>query len=219
MKIQLNNIELFYEVSGQGSPLILVHGNGENHKIFNKAVALLSQKHTCYVLDSRNHGQSTKTKTISYTDMADDVITFIEKLGLTNVNYYGFSDGGIIGLLCAIKKTDIFSKMIISGANLSPSGVKENVVKIIKIFSWIFRKNINLKMMLKEPNIPVSDLSKITFPTLVLAGENDVIKQEHTQLIANNIKGAKLMILPKEGHGSYIVHKTKIADLISQFID
>ena len=56
MKILVNGIELFYEISGQGRPLILVHGNGEDHHIFDALVAKLKNHYTCYCIDSRGHG-------------------------------------------------------------------------------------------------------------------------------------------------------------------
>ncbi|MCQ2913729.1 MAG: alpha/beta hydrolase [Alphaproteobacteria bacterium] len=217
MKILVNDVNLYYEVIGKGKPLIMVHGNGENHKIFDKAVEVLKEHYTCYLIDSRNHGLSDKVKKISYNDIANDVICFVNKLEIKDCAFYGFSDGGIVGLLCAMKEPNLFTHLVISGANLNPKGVKKFAVRIIKIMHFITR-SINLKLMLDEPNIDANELSKITIPTLVLAGSNDLILQDHTKLIANSIKNSKLNILDNENHGSYIVHSTKIASLLLDFI-
>ena len=69
-------------------------------------------------------------------------------------------------------------------------------------------------MMLEEPNISKEMLNRIEIPTVVLAGERDVIKEKHTRLIANSIKNSKLQILKGEDHGSYIIHSEKVAEII-----
>ena len=103
MLAEVNGIQLYYEMIGQGPALIMVHGNGEDHTIFTEAAEKLKGYFTVYLIDSRDHGQSTKVRELHYDDMADDVIEFLELLDLRDVVYYGFSDGGIIGLLAAMK--------------------------------------------------------------------------------------------------------------------
>ncbi|MBP5279969.1 MAG: alpha/beta hydrolase [Erysipelotrichaceae bacterium] len=212
MNIEINNQNLFYEVKGSGRPLVMVHGNSEDHTIFNEAAEVLKDRFTVYLLDSRGHGQSGKVKEIHYTDMADDVAKFLEKLDLRDVVYYGFSDGGIIGLLLP-EKTDRISRMIISGTNITPEGVKLWLKILVNVF-YFFSRDPRLKMILEEPHISKEQLKNINVKTTVVAGENDAVKQEETILIAGNIPDAKLMIIPKASHGSYIVHKTDIADII-----
>ena len=218
MLIKVNDTNLYYEVHGNGTPIILVHGNSETHKIFDVLIGELKNNHTVYAIDSRNHGKSDKTNTISYDLMAEDFIQFIEKLNIENPILYGFSDGGIIGLLIAIKRPRLLSKLIISGANLNPDGISKSMTTIIKL-GYFFSRSKNLKMMLDEPNISVADLKKIETPTLVLAGENDVIKRAHTQLIASNITDSTLKIIPNETHSSYIIHSKKLYDLIHEFLN
>ena len=71
MKVAVNEVELYYEVVGSGQPLIMLHGNGEDHTIFDKAAAILSEHFTCYLLDSRGHGQSSPVEDLSYRVMAE----------------------------------------------------------------------------------------------------------------------------------------------------
>ena len=70
----------------------------------------------------------------------------------------------------------------------------------------------------KGTYIPIEDLQKITIPVHVLAGEKDVIKLEHTKLIADNIKNSTLEIIKNENHGSYIVHSEKLYEIIKKYI-
>ena len=215
MFVKVNGIQLFYEQSGMGRPLILVHGNGEDHTIFDEAVDVLKERYACYAIDSRGHGQSAYDGQLHYQDMADDITAMIEKLDLHNVIYYGFSDGGIIGLLAA-EHSDRIKDLIISGTNLEPDDMKPWLYKTFKMINH-FKKDDKISLMLKEPHITDEVLHNISARTLVLAGSKDLVKQDVTEHIAKTIPHGELRILAGEGHGSYIVHNRKVADIIMAF--
>ena len=217
MKFKVNGIELYYEKYGKGKPIILIHGNQESHEIFDKLIEKLEVNYEVFAIDSRCHGKSENPKEISYNLMCDDVIEFIKKLNIQKPILYGFSDGGIIGLLVAIKEPNLLSNLIISGANINPDVFTTFDLLLTKLF-YFFTRSKYIKMMLNEPNIPIEDLQKITIPVHVLAGEKDVIKLEHTKLIANNIKNSTLEIIKNENHGSYIVHSEKLYEIIKKYI-
>lgn len=207
--------EIYYKKTGNGKPLILLHGNKEDHHIFDELVEALKNDFTIYAVDSRGHGKSGNAEEYHYYDMADDILDLIEKEQLDKPYFYGFSDGAIIGLLCAIKQ-DCFSKLMLSGANTKPSGLKP-LCLLGMVFSYVFSRDERTKMMLREPNITALELSKISCPTLVLAGEFDIIKLSDTQFIYNNIKNASLEIIKGKNHGNYIVHKTFLKDKMKEF--
>ena len=215
MIAKVNGIDLFYEKTGQGPPLVLVHGNGEDHTVFTEALTLLEDRFTCYNIDSRGHGQSSQVPELHYEDMARDVIGLLEDQNLTDVTFYGFSDGGIVGLLAAAECPRI-KTLIVSGANTTPKGVKLFLRLLIR-WEYFRKKDPKLALMLREPNISPEQLGRITARTLVLAGSKDVIPEPETRYIASKIPGAELRILPGEGHGSYIVHQTKIGQIIRDF--
>ena len=217
MEILANNVKLYYEEYGNGQPIILLHGNQETHEIFDKLIDKLKDNYKVYAIDSRCHGKSENPIDISYDLMCDDIIDFINKLHIYKPILYGFSDGGIIGLLVAIKEPNLLSKLIVSGANITPDIFTPFDMLITKLF-YFFTRSKYIKMMLDEPNIPLNDLQKITIPVYVLAGEKDVIKLEHTKLIADNIKNSTMEIIPKEKHGSYIIHSDKIYEIIKKYI-
>lgn len=104
MYIKVNNIDLWYKMKGSGKPFILLHANSASHKVFDVLTEELSKNFTVYSIDSRDHGQSTRTNELSYDMMAEDIISFINELKLDKPIIYGFSDGGIIGLLLVITK-------------------------------------------------------------------------------------------------------------------
>jgi len=217
MKVFVNNVNLYYETFGEGQPIILLHGNQETHEIFDKLIDKLKDNYKVYAIDSRCHGKSENPVDISYNLMCDDIIDLIKKLHIQKPILYGFSDGGIIGILIAIKEPTLLSKLIVSGANISPDVLTFWDNLITKTF-YFFTRSKYIKMMLNEPNIPLSDLQKIVIPVHVIAGEKDVIKYEHTKLIADNIKNSTLEIVKGEKHGSYIIHSDKIYEIIKKYI-
>ncbi|MBE6070525.1 MAG: alpha/beta hydrolase [Clostridium butyricum] len=216
MILKVNEIELFYEKYGSGQPIILIHGNGENHNIFDKIIPLLSELFTVYAVDLRGHGNSSKVNEYNYEDMTNDIVYFIKELKLENPIYYGFSDGGIIGLLIASKHPELLSHLIISGANTNPHGLKRKWYYLFKLI-YLITRDKKIKMMLTQPNISKDDLKMIIIPTLVLAGSNDMISDYNTKEIAQHIKNSNLNILEGETHSSYVVHSPKLFNLITSF--
>lgn len=216
MIIQINGIELYYEITGQGQPLLMIHGNGEDHSIFDEAVEVLKDHFQCIVVDSRGHGRSSEVEELHYQDMADDMIALLGALNLKKVAVYGFSDGGIIGLLMA-SQSERIKDLIVSGANLHPLGVKLSTLFAIKR-EYRRTQDPKLKLMIEEPDITREDLEMITARTLVLAGEYDLICPGHTRKIADGISGSRLRIIRGEDHGSYITHSKKIAAVILKWM-
>lgn len=216
MFLTANQVPIYYERQGRGRPLILVHGNGEDHTIFDEAVCHLRAHFTCYALDSRDHGQSGRVSELHYHDMAKDILAFLEALDLRDVVFYGFSDGGIVGLLAA-QQTDRISTLILSGANLYPHGMTDEIYRIIEE-DYQATGSLKSLMMLREPNITDWQLRRIKLPTLILAGTEDLIKDEHTRHIARTLPNSSLHILAGEGHETYIIHSTVIAGEILRFL-
>jgi len=217
VNIDVNGVNLFYEKSGSGSPIILLHGNSEDHSIFDVLVPQLSATHTVYAIDSRDHGKSDKVSTLEYHAMMEDTAEFIQKLDIQSPALFGFSDGGIIGILLAAKYPQMLSKLIIAGANTNPNGIKPLTLAAMKAV-YFFTRSQQFKMMLTKPNIPNAELQKIETPTLVLAGSKDLIREQHTRMIAENIKNSTLKILDGEDHTSYVLHSKKLYGIINPFL-
>ncbi|MBQ1532621.1 MAG: alpha/beta fold hydrolase [Solobacterium sp.] len=212
----MEQVTIAYTVKGSGRPLILLHGNSEDHTIFKEAADVLANYFTVYTPDSRCHGQSTDTDELHYRDMADDMIRFMERLDLRDVIFTGFSDGGIVGLIAAAK-SDRITSLITCGANVTPYGVAPWLRLMIKCV-YAAAKDKKMGLMLKEPDITDEELQSIKAKTLVCAGSKDLVKLSETEHIASVVPGAKMLILPDETHTSYTVHSTKLADVILNFV-
>ena len=217
MYIKTNGANIFYKKSGQGHPIILLHGNGQTHAIFDVLEKQLSQNYTVYAIDSRGHGKSSKVKNLDYKSMMEDIATLIRELHIQKPILFGFSDGGNIGLLLAIQYPNVLSKLIISGSNTTPNGIKPIYMALIKV-AYFFTRSKKFKLMLTQPTIKKTDLHNIVTPTLVLAGSKDFIREEHTKAIAKNIKNSTLRILKGEGHMSYVVRSRKLYEIIVPFL-
>lgn len=213
----VNGLKLFYHKEGSGRPVILLHGNGEDHTIFDVAIRDLARSYTVYALDSRSHGKSAPVPTLTYREMAEDVASFIRQQGLEKPALVGFSDGGVVALLVALRWPDLPGKLVVAGANMTPAGIKQPWRTLMRVQNRI-SPDPKLDLMLTQPHLAGWQLTGITAPTLVLAGEKDLIDETQTRRIARSIPGAKLLILPGETHGSYVVHSDKLYPAMANFL-
>lgn len=213
----VNGLKLFYHKEGSGRPVILLHGNGEDHTIFDVAIRDLARSYTVYALDSRSHGKSDPVPTLTYREMAEDVAAFIRQQGLEKPALVGFSDGGVVALLVALRWPDLPGRLVVAGANMTPTGIKQPWRTLMRVQNRI-SPDPKLDLMLTQPHLAGWQLTGITAPTLVLAGEKDLIDETQTRRIARSIPGAKLLILPGETHGSYVVHSDKLYPAMANFL-
>lgn len=218
MKINVNGITLNYEIIGQGKPLILLHGNQENYHIFDLIKDTLAKHYEVHLIDSRNHGESDLTTDYSFETMTEDIKTYIDALNLSPVYFYGFSDGGIIGLMLASKYPYLISKLMISGVNVNPFGLKKNLMKKI-VSSYEKNKSPYLKMMMEQPNITDKDLNAIKIPVLLTLGEFDLITKSHTKLILNQLINGKLHIYQGLDHGSHLNNNQEFVEDLIDFLN
>ncbi len=217
--ITVNGVSLHYAVVGEGRPVVLVHGNGETHDLFDTEIRRLAEAgYRVYAPDSRGHGANEPLEEYHYTDMAEDMFCLIRELGLERPALYGHSDGGIIGLLLAIRHPDALGVLAVSGTNLSPDGIDPS---FIREFTEINKKRPDplITLMLTEPDIAPEELGGIAIPVLVTVGEHDLILPSETQKIAAGLPHAELKIIEGADHGSYIDGSEVMGELLIQFFE
>lgn len=216
--VETNGVVLHYVKEGAGRPVILLHGNGEDHHLFGTQVRQLTEAGYCvYAPDSRGHGANAPVSEFHFTDMADDIYGFIKALGLERPALYGHSDGGIIALLLEIRHPGTLGAMAISGTNLSPDGL---IPSFVEEYTEINRKKPDplITLMLTEPHIDPAALRGIDIPVLVTAGEDDLILREETERIAAELPDAQMVIVPGADHGSYIVGSEVMGEMLIPFL-
>ena len=170
---------------GQGEKtVVLLHGNGEDYRCFKQQLEPFAKRFRVLAIDSRGHGSSSMGFPFSLSVMAKDTKRVLEALSIEKANIIGFSDGANIAMYFAMEFPDCVEKLVLAGANLFPEGL------IPKEYG----------LMVEEPQIDPARLEVITAPTLILAGEHDLIMPEHTQLIAAAIHDSHLRIIPSCDH-------------------
>ncbi len=196
--------KLFCRERGEGEPLILLHGNGEDGSRFASQIEYFGRSMRVYAVDTPGHGLSEAGEgRFSLYRFADDLYGFMNEKGIEKATVLGFSDGGNIALIFALRYPEKVDKLILNGANLRPSGVKMSVMLPIYLgyaltsFISVFDKKAAKKrdilgLMVREPKIPDEELKRIKCPTLVIAGTHDMIKKKHTLRIAAGIGNSKL---------------------------
>ena len=133
--IEVNGVCIHYAVIGEGRPVVLVHGNGESHNLFNTQIEqLVSAGYKVFAPDSRGHGANEPLTEYHYADMAEDMYCFIKTLKLDKPAFYGHSDGGIIGLMLETTHPGTLGVLAASGANLSPEGLDNRMSSILEKF-------------------------------------------------------------------------------------
>ncbi len=201
------DIELFYEQKGNGFPLVLLHGNGEDHSYFVNQIDYFSKKYRVIAIDTRGHGKSPRGNGVfSISRFANDLYEFFCEKGINKAHILGFSDGANIALEFALKHPEMIEKLILNGGNLCPAGIKRSTQFPIelgyKISGFFAKKSADalknhemLALMVNEPDILPESLISVTAPTLVIVGTNDMVKHKHSELIAKSIKNAELAII------------------------
>lgn len=214
------DISLYYREKGNKEPLILLHGNGDSGAYFEHQIDYFSDRYRVIALDTRGHGKSPRGRApFTMEQFAEDLYEFTTEQKISQAIILGFSDGANIAMKFAIKYPDKVKALILDGGNLDTSGVKRTTQIPIEIGYSIAKRFASkspdaksnaemLGLMVNEPNIKPEELSKITAPTLVMAGTKDMIKESHTKKIAQNIPNAKLSII--EGN-HFIANKNYVA--------
>lgn len=190
-------MDIYYEEHGKGYPIILLHGNQENRKIYDQLIKDMEDEYHLIAIDSRYHGKSIKSGPLTLDRMAQDVIDVANQLDLTEYDVIGFSDGANIALALAGKDERLKHMMLLS-PNASPNGIKWYyrlhmyltlvLLPLFCIYDKKSRRRFKLiSFMLKEPHFTQDYLSSLKIPALLLSGENDVIKDSDFEFIQSSL--------------------------------
>ena len=222
--------KMYYETYDTGAPLLIIHGNGGSIKDFTNQIPFFEKNYKVILADGRAQGKSIDNgDSLSYEMMTDDLNALLDHLHVDSCYVIGWSDGGINGLLLAIRHPDKVKKLAVTGANLVPdsSAVEPEIFTWAKSLSdsinklpltpevKTYRKLFNL--LAREPHISTTQLQTIKCPVLVIGGDHDVIRPRHTMLIAESIPKSYLWILPNSGHSTPVVYKDLFNEVVNDF--
>ena len=230
---QVRGIKIYTEEYGKGKPLLLIHGNGGSIKSMESIIPYFSQHYRVIAADSRAQGKSIDpADSLSFEMMADDEAALLEQMHIDSAHVIGWSDGGIVALVLAIRHPHKVMKLASTGANLwadstalVPSLWKDEKgyydSSHSKKLKTAKEKNDWKIFMLDwlQPNIDLSALQNIFCPSLIISGDHDLIRLEHTLKIYQNIPNAYLWVLPNSGHGTLVEYTNEFNKNVLDFFE
>ncbi|NVO86145.1 alpha/beta fold hydrolase [Hymenobacter terrestris] len=202
---------LYYERYGRGTPLLLLHGNGQSIAAFRHQLSELAQHYDVLALDTRAQGRSedATTDTFTYELFAQDVAQLLDSLHLGPVDVLGWSDGGNTALALALARPAAVRRLVVMGANLFPAAIEPDYLAL-------FREQLRqaqhhpdpqaphrarlLQLLLQEPQMQFAQLAAVSVPVLVVAGEHDLVLKAHTRELARSLSRGEVLILPNATH-------------------
>lgn len=229
---EVNGIKMYYEIYGQGKPLVLIHGGGSTiQTTFGRVIPMLAKKYKIIAMDLQAHGRTSDRDTPeSFVQDANDVVTLLKNLNIPKADFFGFSNGGTTAMLIAIRHPEIVDKLILGSALCKRNGVPKqfwnfmrhqtlaNMPKMLKKAYLQVSHNPkglqimhdkDMKRMLRFKDIPDPEIKSIKAPTLIIIGDHDIIKPEHAIEMHRLIANSELAIIPGV-HGEYIEEITTL---------
>jgi pimeloyl-ACP methyl ester carboxylesterase len=221
---EINGIRMYYELRGKGSPLLLLHGGAGSGLQFISQIPDLERNHRLVIPDMRAQGRTgVGTGPLTYHVMAEDVIALMDRLRIRRFDVLGWSDGGVTGLDLAIHHPRRVGHLVTFGANFSPEGMREQDLAwvdtaTVAAFGQEMRSGWMalspepgqvvdalgkiLRMWKEEPRFTPAQLGAIRAKTMICAGENDVVRRDHTDSLSRMIPMAKEWIVPAASHSA-----------------
>lgn len=229
--LQTDKGKLYYQTGGKGDALLLLHGNGESSDIFEKQFPFFKKRFTVYALDTRGHGRSDLgVERLTFRQIAADILALLEKERIQKIHVLGFSDGGNLGLYLAAHHPERIASLIAMGANYEADGLtdacnEETLERYEELLALpdsdpdkIQRLCIH-NLMLEELDLSEGDLRNIQAPTLLLAGEFDLIREDQTEAMHRLIPGSQKYIVPGGNHSFFVDDPKVLERLAKKFYD
>jgi pimeloyl-ACP methyl ester carboxylesterase len=220
---QIGPANIYYELHGQGEPLLLLHGVLTSSKDLSHQIREFAEHFQVIAVDGRGHGRSSDIdEPFSYKGWANDIVQLLVQLGKAPVHVFGWSSGGVVGLELAMSHPELIKKLAVFGTDFHHTGIIDGWVDTL--FSlppeskqlaipregyqrvsphpqhWPVYYRKAVEMLQSQPTYTTAQLHTIKAPTLVMAGDSDVIKPEHSRALAAAIADSTLVIFPDSTH-------------------
>jgi pimeloyl-ACP methyl ester carboxylesterase len=245
--IEINGKQIYFEERGKGIPLLLLSGGGLNRSVndFEKCFPELSKFYRVITPDTPGQGKSEQTDSLSYQLLSDIVSQLIDSLRVDSVYVMGLSDGGIVALILAEKRSDKIKKVIAVGANngtpgfVLPPGFTLDSVKVPLLEEWAefhakdieaynkltpkkdwakMASNLN-NMWYEKEYFPHSVYDNIKIPTMIVLGDRDDISLEHGLEMHRLIKNSQYCVLPNTTHEVFAEKPGLICKIAEDFFN
>jgi pimeloyl-ACP methyl ester carboxylesterase len=222
----VNGLKMYYEISGKGFPLVLIHGGGSTiNTTFGRILPTLARTHQVIAVEMQAHGHTADIdRPLSFEQDADDIAELLKQLNINKADIFGFSNGASTTLQVAIRHPQLVNKIIVASTMYKKDGAYswfwdmmknptfEGMPQMYKdAFLQINPDKEALYIMYKRDvarmqsfsDIKEEDIKGITAPALIIAANKDVVRPEHAVEMYQQMQHAQVLILPG-GHGDYI---------------
>jgi len=237
--VPVDDVQIHYEIHGDGAPLILLHGGLGHAGSWDKQIPALSTSYRVIAIDSRGHGRSTYSEQqITYALMASDVIAVMGALEIRKAHVLGWSDGANTGLDLAINHPERVNTVVAFGGNADPSGLRADFVEHATVQRYIesasadylrlspnpeqwdaFLANVE-RMWSTEPNFTKDQLGSIIVPILILDGDHDeAVYTAHTRTMAGSIPTSTLTLMSGTGHFAHWEQPEEFNEIVLGFLE
>ena len=219
--------KIYYALRGSGPTLVFLHGGGDSGEhSFVHQLDVFSEHHRIVAPDQVGQGRTPDIPgPLSYTAMMEDTAVLLRKLKLQHVDVVGFSDGGILALMLAVREPELVGRLVISGVNIAPEGLRPEDLEVLRATQIPRPTTIEQKLAHlwftspTEEELNLALLAKITQPVLVISGDRDAIMLEHTLKIFHALPHAELCVLPGTDHATFSRRSEWLNPIIGAFLD
>ncbi|MGA2188990.1 MAG: alpha/beta hydrolase [Steroidobacteraceae bacterium] len=219
--------KIYYAVRGNGPTLVFLHGGGDSGEhSFVRQLDVFSEHHHIVAPDQVGQGRTPDVPgPLSYTAMMEDTAELLRKLKLQHVDIVGFSDGGILALMLAVRHPELVRRLVISGVNIAPEGLRPEDLEQLRATQSPKPTTIGEKLAHlwltspTEAELNLGLLATITQPVLVISGDRDAITLEHTLTIFHALPDAELCVLPGTDHATFSGRSEWLNPIIGAFLD
>jgi pimeloyl-ACP methyl ester carboxylesterase len=235
--IGVNGTDVFYALYGEGPPVLLLHGGMAHSDIWGHQIDALAKRHVVLAMDTRGHGRSRSSDTFSYKLFAQDALALMSALHIEQAAVVGWSDGAVTALEMAMTAPARVSRVFAFGANANPQGYKPNGSKAAVFSAFVQRCEQDYArlsptpgkwpqlvrglrgMWRSQPNFTPAQLGAIRAPVTISMGEHDeIIRRDHTEMVARSIAGAKLVIQPGVSHFAMLQNPAQFNAALDGFL-
>jgi pimeloyl-ACP methyl ester carboxylesterase len=228
----VNGLKMYYEVHGNGFPLVLIHGGGSTiGTTFGRILPALAKTHKVIAVELQAHGHTADIdRPLSFEQDADDVAELLRQLQIDKADIFGFSNGASTTLEMAIRHPEMVNKIIVASTMYKkvgafpgfwdmmahpkfedmPQPLKDAFLEITPnrdALYTMYKRDVARMQSFKD--IPEADIKGIKAPALIVIGDHDVPRPEHAVEMFRQMQHATLVILPG-GHGEYMGEITTV---------
>jgi pimeloyl-ACP methyl ester carboxylesterase len=226
-RANINGHKIYYAVRGSGPTLVFLHGGGDSGEhSFARQLDVFSEHHQIVAPDQVGQGRTPEVPgELSYTSMMEDTASLLRMLKLRHVDVVGFSDGGILALMLAVRHPELVHRLVISGVNIAPEGLRPEDLEELRATQTAKPKTIDEKLARlwftspTEAELNFGLLAKISEPVLLISGDRDAITLEHTLKIFHALPDAQLCVLPGTDHATFSGRSEWINPIINVFLN